>query len=137
GPPPESPGLRRRTGRGLSLAHRRDPGRAGRPPARRSRRGRPRFALTPVRVGIRTPRAAAWVTVRRSRTKQGRREAARMVKSDIEIAREAKMLPIMEIGARLGIPADKLSPYGHTKAKLDLGYIAGLADRPDGKLILV
>src|SRR3546814_15609148 len=60
-----------------------------------------------------------------------------MVKSDIEIAREARMMPIMEIGARLGIPADKLSPYGHTKAKLDLGYIAGLADRPDGKLILV
>src|SRR3546814_465846 len=55
----------------------------------------------------------------------------------IEIAREARMMPIMEIGARLGIPADKLSPYGHTKAKLDLGYIAGLADRPDGKLILV
>ncbi|HEY9568206.1 MAG TPA: formate--tetrahydrofolate ligase [Thalassobaculum sp.] len=59
------------------------------------------------------------------------------MKSDIEIAREARMMPIMEIGARLGIPADKLSPYGHTKAKLDLGYIAGLADRPDGKLILV
>src|SRR3546814_15740576 len=59
-----------------------------------------------------------------------------MVKSDIEIAREARMMPIMEIGPRLGIPADKLSPYGHTKAKLDLGYIAALADQPDGKLIL-
>ena len=60
-----------------------------------------------------------------------------MVKSDIEIAREATMKPIMEIGAGLGIPSEHLMPYGHTKAKLDLGYIDGLADRPDGKLILV
>ena len=60
-----------------------------------------------------------------------------MVKSDIEIAREARMKPIMEIGAGLGIAAEHLSPYGHTKAKLDLGYIGSLADRPDGKLILV
>ena len=60
-----------------------------------------------------------------------------MVKSDIEIAREAKMKPIMEIGAGLGIAAEHLSPYGHTKAKLDLGYIDSLADRPDSKLILV
>ncbi len=60
-----------------------------------------------------------------------------MVKSDIEIAREATMKPIMEIGAGLGIPSDSLMPYGHTKAKLDLGYIDSLKDRPDGKLILV
>ncbi|GHD43219.1 formate--tetrahydrofolate ligase [Thalassobaculum fulvum] len=60
-----------------------------------------------------------------------------MVKSDIEIAREAKMKPIMEIGAGLGIPSESLMPYGHTKAKIDLGYIDSLKDRPDGKLILV
>src|SRR5687768_13774698 len=59
------------------------------------------------------------------------------VKSDIEIAREARMKPIMEIGARLGIPEKSLIPYGHTKAKLDLNFIDTLADRPDGKLILV
>jgi len=60
-----------------------------------------------------------------------------MVKSDIEIAREARMKPIMEIGAGLGIPGEHLMPYGHTKAKLDLGYVGSLADRPDGRLILV
>ena len=60
-----------------------------------------------------------------------------MVKSDIEIAREARMKPIMEIGAGLGIPSESLMPYGHTKAKIDLGYIDSLKDRPDGKLILV
>ena len=59
------------------------------------------------------------------------------VKSDIEIAREARMKPIMEIGARLGIPKESLIPYGHTKAKLDLNFIATLSKRPDGKLILV
>ena len=40
------------------------------------------------------------------------------VKSDIEIAREAKMKPIMEIGKGLGIPEKDLIPYGHTKAKV-------------------
>jgi formate--tetrahydrofolate ligase len=55
-----------------------------------------------------------------------------MVMSDIEIAREAKMKPIMEIGAKLGIPAESLQPYGHTKAKVDLNYIKTLKDKPDG-----
>jgi formate--tetrahydrofolate ligase len=59
------------------------------------------------------------------------------VKSDIEIAREAKMKPIMEIGKKLGIPAEDLIPYGHTKAKIQLDYINGLSKKPDGKLILV
>jgi formate--tetrahydrofolate ligase len=59
------------------------------------------------------------------------------VKSDIEIAREAKMKPIMEIGKALGIPEKELIPYGHTKAKVSLAYIDGLAAKPDGKLILV
>jgi formate--tetrahydrofolate ligase len=59
------------------------------------------------------------------------------VKSDIEIAREAKMLPIMEIGKNLGIPHEDLIPYGHTKAKVHLDFIAKLASKPNGKLILV
>ena len=58
-------------------------------------------------------------------------------KSDIEIAREAKMKPILEVGEPLGIPSSALIPYGHTKAKVDLDYIGSLTDRPDGKLILV
>ena len=57
--------------------------------------------------------------------------------SDIEIAREATMQPISEVASGLGIPADALVPYGHTKAKLDLGYLESLADKPSGKLILV
>ena len=59
------------------------------------------------------------------------------VKSDIEIAREAKMKPIMEIGKGLGIPEKDLIPYGHTKAKVHLDYIETLKSKPDGKLILV
>ena len=59
------------------------------------------------------------------------------VKSDIEVAREAKMKPIMEIGAKLGIPAESLIPYGHTKAKVDLKFIDGLKSKKNGKLILV
>jgi len=37
-------------------------------------------------------------------------------KSDIEIARAAKKKPIMEVGGKLGIPAEHLLPYGHDKA---------------------
>ena len=59
------------------------------------------------------------------------------VKSDIEIAREANKKPIMEIGAKLGIPAEHLLPYGHDKAKIGQDFIKGLADKPKGKLILV
>ncbi len=58
-------------------------------------------------------------------------------KSDIEIAREASKRPIQEIGAKLGIPDDALLPYGHDKAKVGQDFINSLADRPDGKLILV
>jgi formate--tetrahydrofolate ligase len=60
-----------------------------------------------------------------------------VVKSDIEIARAAVKKPIYEIGARLGIPADKLAPYGHDKAKIGADFIAGLEGRKDGRLILV
>ena len=59
------------------------------------------------------------------------------IKSDIEIAREAKMKPVMEIGRGLGIPEKDLIPYGHTKAKVSLDYIETLAGKKDGKLILV
>ena len=58
-------------------------------------------------------------------------------KTDIEIAREAKKKPIMEIGAKLGIPAEHLLPYGHDKAKVGQEFIKSLAGKPDGKLVLV
>jgi formate--tetrahydrofolate ligase len=58
-------------------------------------------------------------------------------KTDIEIAREAKKKPIMEIGAKLGIPSEHLLPYGHDKAKVGQEFIKSLAGKKDGKLILV
>ncbi|MBF9034066.1 formate--tetrahydrofolate ligase [Rhodobacterales bacterium HKCCE2091] len=57
--------------------------------------------------------------------------------TDIEIARAANKKPIQEVGARLGIPAEALLPYGHDKAKLGQDFIAGLEDGKRGKLILV
>jgi len=57
--------------------------------------------------------------------------------SDIEIARVAKIRPIHEIGEKLGIPADALLPYGHTKAKLGYDFLKSLQSKTDGKLILV
>ncbi|MEP0233223.1 formate--tetrahydrofolate ligase [Roseibium sp.] len=57
--------------------------------------------------------------------------------SDIEIARAAKMRPIADIGEKLGIPEDALIPFGRTKAKIESDFLSSLADRPDGKLVLV
>ena len=59
------------------------------------------------------------------------------VKSDIEIAREAKMRPVEEIGEGLGIPAGALESYGRYKAKVSFEHIDTLKGRPEGKLILV
>jgi len=57
--------------------------------------------------------------------------------TDIEIARQAKMKPITEIGAKLGIPEEALEPYGRTKAKIGMEWINQQQGREDGKLILV
>ena len=57
--------------------------------------------------------------------------------SDIDIARAATKKSIFDIGARLGVPAESLQPYGHDKAKVSADFIASLKDRPDGRLILV
>jgi formate--tetrahydrofolate ligase len=58
--------------------------------------------------------------------------------SNIEIAQQAKMLPIVGLAKdRLGIPEESLEPYGRFKAKISLDYISTLKDRPQGKLILV
>ena len=59
------------------------------------------------------------------------------VKSDIEIAREAKMKPIGDVAAKIGVPADALLQYGPSKAKITASFIESLKDKPDGKLILV
>ena len=59
-------------------------------------------------------------------------------KSDIEIAREAKLQNILEIAEKkLNIPEKFLEPYGHYKAKLSFDYINSLDKNKNGKLILV
>ncbi len=58
--------------------------------------------------------------------------------SDIEIANAAVLRPIKDVAAEtLGIPEENLVPYGHHKAKVELGYLSSLEDRPLGKLVLV
>ncbi len=46
-------------------------------------------------------------------------------------------LPITQVAARLGLPDEALGPYGRFKAKVALDHLASLADRPDGRLVLV
>ncbi len=58
--------------------------------------------------------------------------------SDIEIAQQAKMKPIIGLmKEQYDIDAEHLDPYGHYKAKMSLEYVDSLVDKQDGKLILV
>ncbi len=59
------------------------------------------------------------------------------MKSDIEIALDAKMEPIQNVAAKIGIDADELDLYGKYKAKLTDELWDRIKDRPDGKLVLV
>ncbi len=62
-----------------------------------------------------------------------------MSKTDIQIAREAKMKPIDEILAKINVPDEPnaFSPMGRHIAKINLGYLDQLKDKKNGKLILV
>ncbi|MXY70432.1 MAG: formate--tetrahydrofolate ligase [Acidobacteriia bacterium] len=57
--------------------------------------------------------------------------------TDIEIARGARLRPIQEIAARLGVPSKHVLAFGRDKAKLSGQFTDSLGGRPDGKLILV
>ena len=57
--------------------------------------------------------------------------------TDIEIAQAARLKPIDEIAAALGVPDAAIAPYGRTKAKISLSWLAKQQPRPGGKLVLV
>lgn len=59
------------------------------------------------------------------------------MKSDVEIAQEAKMKPISQVAAELGLAEDELELYGKYKAKVSLSTWDRLKDRPNGKVVLV
>jgi len=59
------------------------------------------------------------------------------MKSSLEIAQEAELVPIEEIAAACGLQPEEIEPYGRYKAKIALSVIERLADRPDGKLVCV
>ena len=59
------------------------------------------------------------------------------MKTDIQIAKEASMLPITQIADKLGITDDELELYGKYKAKINDAFLKRTENRPNGKLILV
>jgi formate--tetrahydrofolate ligase len=59
------------------------------------------------------------------------------VKSDIEIARAAKLNSIIDVAKKIGINQESVFNYGHHKAKISLDFIDSLKNKPEGKLILV
>ena len=59
------------------------------------------------------------------------------MKTDIQIAQEANMLPIRDVAAKYGIGEDDLELYGKYKAKFSDELLKRVEDRPDGKLVLV
>lgn len=60
-----------------------------------------------------------------------------MMKTDIQIAQESKMLPIKEVAKQIGIAEDDLELYGKYKAKLSSEFMSKLEEKKDGKLVLV
>ena len=59
------------------------------------------------------------------------------MKTDIQIAQEATLLPIAKIAEKLGLSEDDYEMYGKYKAKIDFNLLNRLADKKDGKLVLV
>ena len=59
------------------------------------------------------------------------------MKTDVEIARAAKMCPIAEIAESIGINAEHIEPYGKYKAKISREALESVKNNADGKLILV
>ena len=56
-----------------------------------------------------------------------------MAKTDLEIAQECVMEPIVKVAAKIGIPADSLDHYGKYKAKLSFDYLKSIENNPHGK----
>lgn len=59
------------------------------------------------------------------------------MKTDVQIAQEAKMAPIVEVAKKVGLEEDDLELYGKYKAKVSLDVLKRMEDKPNGKLILV
>ena len=59
------------------------------------------------------------------------------MKTDIQIAQEAKMKPVLDVARGIGIDEDDIEMYGKYKAKISLNVLEKLKDKPDGKLVLV
>ena len=59
------------------------------------------------------------------------------MKSSLEIAQEAELLPIETIAERIGLTPDEFEPYGRHKAKISLDVIDRMADQPDAKIVCV
>ncbi|MCR5032683.1 MAG: formate--tetrahydrofolate ligase [Lachnospiraceae bacterium] len=59
------------------------------------------------------------------------------MKTDIEIAQECVLEPIVKVASRIGVGEDDLELYGKYKAKLSEEYLAGIQNNPEGKLVLV
>ncbi len=64
-------------------------------------------------------------------------EVLLLMKTDIQIAQEAKLLPIVEIAKKVGISKDELMLHGDYIGKVSLDVLNRLKDKPDGKLVLV
>ena len=59
------------------------------------------------------------------------------MKSSLEIAQEAELIPIEQIADGLGLEEDEIEPYGRFKATVGLNVLDSLSDGPDGKIVVV
>jgi formate--tetrahydrofolate ligase len=59
------------------------------------------------------------------------------MRSSLEIAQEAELVPIEEVAESCGLEPEEVEPYGRYKAKVGLGVLDLLAGRPDGRVVCV
>src|SRR4051794_17079507 len=59
------------------------------------------------------------------------------MKSSLEIAQDAELVPIDQVAERVGLEPHEVEPYGRYKAKIGLDVLDRLSDRPNGKIVVV
>src|SRR5919112_4090820 len=81
--------------------------------------------------------SSAWMSTGSSTPEKEETEDSMTLPKNLEVARQAKLRPLNEIAAEIGIGEHLLEPYGEGVAKIKLDAIAELADRPKAKYVVV
>lgn len=96
-----------------------------------------KMAATGIAGGLALINSAKKIGEMIERNEKEKISEGKSMKTDVQIAQEAKLKPITEIAKGLGISEEELEQYGRYKAKINSTLMDRLKDKPDGKLVLV